>query len=104
MEPFGNTALTYVTANSTRIGRNYIKALFIEYTDGNFTTVKVFNAQHIARNGTESELRLFLSSLESTHVSAECTVELMVAFHHITVVTIMACHFILNLPYLPPCS
>jgi hypothetical protein len=41
VQPFGNTALTYVTANSTRIGRMYIKALFVEYTDDTFTTVKV---------------------------------------------------------------
>ena len=41
VEPFGSSALTYVTANSTRIGRTYIKALYVEYTDENFTTVKV---------------------------------------------------------------
>ena len=53
VEPFGSDALTYVTANSTRIGRSYIKALFVEYTDGNFTTVKVPSTSPDAKQGTQ---------------------------------------------------
>ena len=41
VEPFGDNALVAVTANSTRIGRTYIKALFVEYTDATFQTKKV---------------------------------------------------------------
>ncbi len=40
-QPFGDDALVAVTANSTRIGRTYIKALFVEYTDATFKTKKV---------------------------------------------------------------
>ena len=41
VQPFGDDALVAVTANSTRIGRTYIKALFVEYTDATFKTKKV---------------------------------------------------------------
>jgi hephaestin len=39
-QPFGETENTFVQSGPNRIGRVYKKALFREYTDGSFTTLK----------------------------------------------------------------
>ena len=73
-QPFGDDALVAVTANSTRIGRTYIKALFVEYTDATFKTKKVFTPNH----------DMFCHSCASLAGHATCINSCVVPLHRLT--------------------